>query len=291
MMNDYLSDSKLFERVINTVNEVFPGSKNFALQGIQYKAAWDKTSIPFIIEEHGEIIAHAGVIPLTLMMNGNKHQGAAIHGVCVKKEHRGKGYFKQLMKEAMQYIDTHFESSFLVTDKPYLYKNYPYKTMLPEYDFVVNDEIKLKVKAPDLRMLDLNNPQDLTLVHLLLDTRIPLSNQFSIINKNASTLFILNAMHRNIAYSDKLNAIIIYEVENETLYLKEIVAHSQCSFISIIESIPETFKKIVLQFCPDNLLEKNDYKAVMAKLEGCIMVSTGFTFEGDFFRYPELYLC
>lgn len=291
MISDYSSDPKLFERCINCINEVFQGSKEFALQGIKYKAPWNEVSIPFIIEEYGEIIAHAGVIPLSLMLNGKKHQSAAIHGVCVKKEHRGKGYFKQLMKEVMQYVDEHFESSVLFTDKPYLYKNYPYKMMLPEYDFVVNDDVKLKAKNSDLRILDLNNNEDLSLMHHALDTRTSLSNEFSVMGKNGKTLFILNSMHRKIAYSDKLNTVIIYEIADDALYLKEIVSDSQHSFENIIELIPGAFNKIVFQFCPDNYLDKKDYKPVMAKLEGCMMVSKEFAFDGDFFRYPELYLC
>lgn len=120
MIADYTKDPKLFERCINLINEAFPGCKEFALNGMKYNASWPEVSTPFIIEEHGEIIAHAGVWPITLILNGRKHQSASIHGVCVKPEHRGKGHFKQLMQEAIHYAEHNFDSSLLFTEKQYL---------------------------------------------------------------------------------------------------------------------------------------------------------------------------
>jgi GNAT superfamily N-acetyltransferase len=291
MIANYTDNPQLFERCINLINEVFPGCKEFALNGIKYKASWPEGSTPFIVEKNGEIIAHAGVWPLTLMLNGKEHRTASIHGVCVKPEHRGKGYFKQLMQEAMQYVDNHFDSSILFTVKPYLYKSYPYKAMLPEYDFVVSEKLTFKSKDSDLRILSLDNADDLNLVHQLLSHRVPLSNQLSVINKNGNALFVLNTLHEKLHYSEKLKALIIFKIVNNTLYIKEIVSQKQHQMNDIIESISGHFEKIVLQFCPDNFLDEKDYAAILAGPECCIMVSDKFSFTDKYFRFPELYWC
>ncbi len=291
MIASYAKDPLLFERCINLINEVFPGCKEFALNGIKYGASWPQESIPFIVEEKGEIIAHAGVWPLTFMLNGNEHHSASIHGVCVKPEHRGKGYFKQLMQETMQYVEDKFDSSVLFTTKPYLYKSYPYKAMLPEYDFVVGEKLKFNQKVSDLRILSVDNANDLNLMHDLLATRLPLSNQFSAINKNATSLFILNTLHKILHYSEKLNALLVYEIINSTLYIKEIVSPKQYQIPDILEVIPSKFDKIVLQFCPEKFLDEKDYTATLAGPECCIMVSEKFSFNAKYFRYPELYWC
>lgn len=291
MIADYTNNPQLFERCINLIDEVFPGCKEFALQGIKYKASWPDGSIPFIVEKDGEIIAHAGVWPLTFMLNGKEHQTASIHGVCVKPEHRGKGYYKQLMQEVMQYVDNHYDSSILFTVKPYLYKSYFYKAMLPEYDFMVSDKIRFNPKNSDLRILSLENSDDLNLVHQLLSNRVPLSNQLSVIHKNGNALFVLNTLHKSLHYSEKLNTIIIFEIINNTLYIKEVVSQKQHQFSDIIELIPTPFDKIILQFCPDNFLDEKDYAPILAGPECCIMVSEKFSFTGKYFRYPELYWC
>lgn len=216
---------------------------------------------------------------------------AAIYAVAVSPTHRGQGYFKKLMQEVMDYVGKNFESLLLLTTKPYLYKNYPYKIMLPEYDFVVKRDIKANINNSDLRVLNLDNENDLTLLKRLLSNRVPLSNQLSVQGKNGSTLFILNAMFGKIWYSERLNAVIIYQINDETLFIKEIIGEKQLQLQEIIEVIPDPFSKVVLQFCPDKFLNENEYEAQLAKPENCVMVSSTFQFEGKYFRYPEIYGC
>ncbi len=224
-------------------------------------------------------------------MNGKEHHTASIHGVCVKPNHRGKGYFKELMQEAMEYVEEHFDSSILFTEKPYLYKNYPYKAMLPTYDFFINEQIKFKQKDADLRILTLDNPNDLKIIHSLLSSRVPLSDQISITGKNGGMLFIFNTQHKKIHYSEKLNAAIIFEIKKDTLYIEEIISLKQYKISEILALIPKSFDKIVLQFCPDNFFFEKDYTAKLTGIECCVMVSDQFSFNSKYFRYPDLYCC
>ncbi len=290
MIADYNRDKNLFERCISFIDEIFPGCKEFALNGMHYGASWPGASIPFIIEDKGKIVAHVGVLPLIVVLNGNNHQTAAIHAVGVNPIHRGKGYFKQLMNEVMTYVKQHYESSFLMTQKPYLFRNYPYTTMLPEYDFLLKKS-DFSSKKGDLRELNLDDLDDLALINKLLANRLPLSNQFCLIGKNAITLFILNSMYGKIGYSDRLNTIVLHQVIDNTLYLREIIAQNEHKLSDIIETIPESFSKVILQFCPDRFLNENEYTAVLARPENCVMVSPEFKFNGKYFRYPEIYSC
>lgn len=291
MIANYAHDPKLFERCIKLINDTFPGCEDFARYGMKLNASWPAASTPFIIEEKGEIIAHAGVWPITLMVDGKVHQSASIHGVCVKPEHRGKGHFKTLMNEVINYTNSHFDSSVLFTVKPYLYKKYPYKVMLPEYDFEITVVLKTKNNDTDLRKLSFENNDDIKVMQQLLKHRIPLSNQFSLIDDNARSLFILNTYQKDIYYSKKLNALLVFDISNNTLFLKEIVSQTTLDFNEVVAIIPERFDKVVLQFCPDAFLAEKDYSPILARPECCIMVSESFPLPGKYFRYPELYWC
>ncbi len=293
MIGDYFKDPRLFARCMYLIAEVFPGCKELALKSVKYGASWRKVSVPFVVEEKGEIIAHIGVLPIEIELNKKKHHTAAIHAVCVKKERRGEGYFKYLMKEVMDFIDNNFNSSILFTDKPYLYKNYPYKTMLPEYNFVFNKDVHsiLHEKKIDLRTLCLDNSDDLRLVYSMFATRVQLSNQISVLGKNRTTLFIMNTLYRKLHYSEELNALIVFDIVSNTLYIKEIVSPNNCDLASVLKSIPEIFGKIVFEFCPDKFLGKEDYTAILASPECCVMASKNFVFEGKYFCYPRLYSC
>lgn len=291
MRANYAKDPALFPRCMDLIEEVFPGCKEFARYGEKYNASWKEASTPFIVEKKGEIIAHTGVWPITFILNGKEHRTASIHGVCVKPEHRGKGYFKQLMNEAMEYVNEQFDSSLLFTVKPYLYLHYPYQIMLPEYDFVVNEISSGSKIDSDLRLLNLDNPDDLKLMHELISNRVPLSNQLSVQGKNGKSLFILNMMNKPIFYSKKLNALLVYEIKSKSLFIKEIISPQQTDLQDIIGLISEPFDKIILQFCPDRFLDRKDYSPILAMPECCIMVSESFIFKGDNFRFPELYWC
>lgn len=291
MKASYTNDPSLFPRCIELIDSIFPGCKEFAMKGEKYRASWREASIPFIIEEQGEIIAHAGIWPMTFWCNAKEHQTAFIHGVCVKPAHRGKGYFKELMREAMDYANAHYDSFSLFTVKPYLYKNYALNLMLPEYDFVLHDKLTPSASKSSLRVLDLDHEQDLNILFDLHLNRVPLSDQFSPLHQNAASLFVLNSLHRKIYYSKHLNAIIMHEIRNNHLYINEIISNKQHNLRDIIEVIPGSYHKIILQFCPDRFVKENDYNAVLAGPECCILFSDRFEFKGKCFRYPELYWC
>ncbi len=159
--------------------------------------------------------------------------------------------------------------------------------MLPEYDFFVNLPDISKADS-DLRILSLDNADDLTIILNLVSDHSSLSDQMSIINE--TTIFILNNLAQKIFYSSKFNAIIIYEIRNNNLYIKDIFAKEQYLLSDIIGLIPENYDKIILQFCPDKFSEYT-YTPVLATPEDSIMVSESFNFRGKYFRYPEPYRC
>lgn len=286
MLANYANDPMLFERCIDLIDSIFPGIKSVATTGMKYGARWDKVSSPFIIENNGELIAHIGIIPFNLMLNQKTQHVAAIHGICVKEEFRGKGLFKQLMQEALKYIVNNFDAAILFTDKPDLYKPYHF-SVLPEYDFILNLPDINKIDS-NLRILSLENVNDLKVIQDLLSDHLPLSNQMGLVNE--TTIFILDNLNKKISFSSKFNVIIVYEITNNILYVKDILTKQQYRLSDIIELIPENFDKIILQFCPDKFSE-HTYTPIIATPECSIMVSENFNFEGKYFRYPEPYRC
>ena len=286
MLANYAVDSTLFPRCIDLIESVFPGIKTIAMSGMKYNACWDKISLPFIIEENGAVIAHLGVIPFNLMLNHKRCTIAALHGICVKDNFRGKGLFKQLMQEALEYIENNFEASLLFTDNPQLYTKYDF-SVLPEYNFIINS-FNISKTDSDLKVLSLDNENDLKAIKHLLSDHLPLSNQISLINE--TNMFLLDNLNKKIVYSESLNVLIVFEIIDNTLYINDIISQRQYPLSHIINLIHEDFSKIIVQFCPDKFPDLN-YTPVLANPECNIMVSKNFKFDGVFFRYPEPYRC
>ncbi len=279
------TDPTLFARCMDLIDEVFPGCKQMAYDGIKYHACWNKASTPFILEDKGKVIAHVGVWPLEFLLNGKLQQSASIHGVCVKKEYRGQGLYKQLMQEALAYAKNITEFTILFTDKPDLYTHYNFK-IIPQFDFELNTKDKI-ISKTDLRILKLTKAADLTLIENLLSDHIPLSNQMSL--PKEKNIFILNMLRKNIYYSPSLHVIIAYEVIDNHLYIQDIISQTQYDLPDILKLIPDRYDKIILQFCPDKFTS-HSFTPIPAKTE-CMMASDNFNFSGNAFRYPEPYHC
>ncbi len=285
MLASYKNNQNLFDLCMILLDKVFPGCKAFAKQGEKLGALWSETSMPFIVEDEGKIIAHLGVIPLNFILNGKNLRIAALHGICVEPEHRGKGLFKNLMAEALDYCQQHFDSVILFTDKPKLYFSFGFK-VIEQSDFVVNHK-KTDSENSDLKKLDFNNPDDFKILIEMLNKHIRLSNSVEVEQKS---LFILNMMDKPIFYSKKLETIISYTVSNNILFIEYLLTKEKHSLKKIAASIPEKFDKIILQFCPDQFPEC-EFLTIPTPAEDKIMVLDSFNFEGKLFRYPEPYRC
>lgn len=286
MLVNYNDDPSLFERCINLMNGIFPGIKKVAVAGIKYNARWDRISIPFIKEVNGQVIAHLGLIPFEVVLNHKPCRIAALHGICVHEDYRGRGYFKKLMVEALGYVQNNFDAAVLFTNKSHLYTAYNFYA-LPEYDFVVNANIFEK-KSSDLQLLNLANEDDLLIIDNLLNNHLTVSDQFGFINEKF--IFILDHLSRNIYFSPSLNILLSYEVIDQTLYLRYIASQKQYALYEILALISQSFNKVILQFCPDKFVDYS-YTPILANPADGIMVSESFKFKDDYFRYPDPYRC
>lgn len=189
MIADYALDSTLYEQCLTLLDSCFPGVKAMADKGRTHNAYWDKSSIPFIVREGQEIIAHLGLLPFDFIIQGKPYRGAAMHGICTKEEFRKNGHFKKLMQDALKFTQENYDFPFLFTDKPYLYEKFGFKA-IEEYDFVYNFSSKEK-EINKIRKIDLDNPDDLSSTQRLYLNRIPISNCFGIIKETTvATLMI-----------------------------------------------------------------------------------------------------
>ncbi|MCS5708702.1 hypothetical protein CC99x_007245 [Candidatus Berkiella cookevillensis] len=139
-----------------------------------------------------------------------------------------------------------------------------------------------------LRKIDLDNPEDLSLMQRLYSDRIPISNCFGIIKE--TTVATLNLLYMSAYYIESMDCMVIYQIKDETLYIKDIIATKLCDLDLILNSISNKFSKVVLQFSPDNFL-KIPFNPIAALTDGCFMISQDFDMKCSSFRYPETQRC
>ncbi len=286
MQADYSSDPNLYTNCMTLLDSCFPGIQSLADKGRTHNAFWDQSSTPFVIRHHDQIVAHLGVLPFELIIHEQRYRGAAFHGVCTHEAFRRKGYFRQLMTEALLHVKQHYDFAFLFTDQPHLYEPFGFK-VVKEYDFIY-EYTPQSIQENNIRPLDLNNPQDLAILQSRYLKRVPLSKAFSIINE--TTVATLNALHMPVYYLEELDVLVVYQIQDRILYLKEIIATKPYDLSIILKNMGNDFSKVVLQFIPDSFLAP-PFHAVEAITDGCIMISQEFGLPCDYFRYPEPQRC
>lgn len=287
MKADYLSEPNLYNECMLLMDSCFPGVKAMADKGRSHNAYWDENSTPFILRHNHEVIAHLGILPFEFIIQEKHYRGAALHGICTKQEFRRKGHFRQLMQEALEYAGQHFDFSFMFTDKPYLYEQFGFKA-IKEFDFIY-DYTPQNNQKNIVRMLDLDNSNDLSLLQGHYQNRIPLSKAFSIVNE--TTVATLNTLHMPVFYLEEFDVLVVYQIKDNILYVKDIIATKPCDLNLILNCIGNGSTKIILQFIPDRLITQPFYYPIEALTDGCIMISQDFDLKCDYFRYPETQRC
>ena len=131
---------------------------------------------------------------------------------------------KQLMSKMIEEIDKKCECTLLFTEKPELYTSYGFK-VVQEYLMTIPYDKKDNNDSL-LRELDYYMEEDRKLIHETIDSSQRLSNNFSTLNFRPS--FYLNMYNsewnEKLYYSEKLDALIVYEVDNEKLKLYGVFA-------------------------------------------------------------------
>ncbi|API91708.1 GNAT family acetyltransferase [Virgibacillus pantothenticus] len=83
------------------------------------------------LHDNQKMVAYARILPAN-----SKYQEVSIGRVLVTNNYRGKGYGKQLMKQAIHYAANHFKSNIKIQAQQYLsafYESFGFKQISPAY--------------------------------------------------------------------------------------------------------------------------------------------------------------
>ncbi|MGH0944188.1 GNAT family N-acetyltransferase [Bacillus mycoides] len=235
----------LFEKVFGITSQT--------LHDFSEKGYWDNTFKAFSYLQDGNAIANVAVFSLPLLINGKKINAAGIQSVMTHPDFRRQGLMTQLLNKMLEEIDKQCECAFLFTETPELYKSFGFQ-VVQEYLMTITYDIKNN-KDSILRKLDFYNEEDRILINEIIENSQRLSNMFSTINYQSSFYLKMYDLKWNekLYYSKKLDAIIVYEVENEKLKLYGVFAPVLLILDELCEEISESFTEIEFYFCPDQL--------------------------------------
>lgn len=240
------------EQLFPLFEEVF-GITSQILNDFSEKGYWDYTYEALSFIEDDKVIANVAAFSLPLLINGEKINAAGIQSVMTHLNFRKQGLMTRLLNKMIKEIDKQFECAFLFTETPELYKSFGFQ-IVQEYLMTIPYDNKIN-KDSILRKLDFYNEEDRNLINEIIENSQRLSNMFSTINYRSSFYLKMYDLKWNekLYYSKKLDAMIVYEVENEKLKLYGVFAPVLPILDELCEEISESFTKIEFYFCPDQL--------------------------------------
>src|SRR5262247_2635180 len=118
MRRSFAEDPDFSKQLFDLLDSVFPGVREIAANAKALGASWESVSTPFVCVENGRLIAHVGVIELSLVLAGQVVKVGSIHGVATHPDYRRRGYYREAMEEALAYCANLYETLILTTEHP-----------------------------------------------------------------------------------------------------------------------------------------------------------------------------
>ncbi|MED0937102.1 GNAT family N-acetyltransferase [Bacillus mobilis] len=240
------------EQLFPLFEEVF-GITIQTLNDFSERGYWDDTYKALSFLHDDKAIANVGAFSLPLLINGERINAMGIQSVMTHPNFRRQGLMTHLLDKIIVEIDKECDCVVLFTENPELYASFGFN-VVQEYLMTIPYD---KNKENDflLRKLDYYNEENRQLIQETIDSSQRLSNKFSTSNFQSS--FYLNMYdakwNEKLYYSEKLDALIVYEVDNEKLKLYGVFAPVIPVLDEICGGISERFTEIEFYFSPDQL--------------------------------------
>ncbi|TKH17647.1 GNAT family N-acetyltransferase [Bacillus wiedmannii] len=274
------------EQLFPLFEEVF-GITIQTLNDFSERGYWDNTYKALSFLHDDKAIANVAVFSLPLLVNGERINAAGIQSVMTHPDFRRQGFMTQLMSKMIEEIDKKCECTLLFTEKPELYASLGFKVVQEYLMTILYD--KKNNNDSLLRKLDYYMEEDRKLIHETIDSSQRLSNNFSTLNFRPS--FYLNMYdsewNEKLYYSEKLDALIVYEVDNEKLKLYGVFAPVIPVLDEICGEIAERFTEIEFYFSPDQL-GIEDVQFTELQSSKCLMVRSNKELDFKGFKFPVL---
>ncbi len=284
MRGSFADDPSLFDRLMDLLDTVFPGLRRGAACARGLGAPWESVSTPFVAARENRVLSHVGLVELPLVVHGRPEMAGAIHGVATHPEARGKGLYREVMEEALDYCAGRLPTQVLTTEHPEYFTAFGFRE-------VAEHVFTLPVSKPTgpgrLRRLDPDDAGDVALLHRLLERRAPVSRRLGVGREHG--VFCFNEGRRPLHYATDLNAILCLEQHEDAVTLFDVVARRLPPLDELLGVLPGPLRSLTFAFAPDCLAPEATPVPGLFDHDGPshLMVRGPFAVEGGAFALPR----
>ena len=276
----YADDATLGDRIFDLLETFFTGIGKRRRAAAQLGSLWDDCSTPFVYEKNGRIVSHVGLLEMSYVIKGERHQLGGVHAVCTLESERRQGHFRRIMEELLEFCDGRFETLELGTEHPEYYEPFGFR-VIPEHRFVAS--VTSPGGGDGFRPIDATRRRDLERLDRLLSERAAVSKLVGVVDER--DVFKFSQGTEGLHYSQALDCFAVFELEGTRLLLSDVVARELPSLELLLSQLTPPVEEVEFHFSPDGF--DVDARPELFRFDGdYYMVRGPFAAEGEAFMVP-----
>jgi GNAT superfamily N-acetyltransferase len=248
----YVVDFKNDDRLRKSFNSLTKKVYHFDFEGWYTNGYWGDRYRPYSLLKGDNIVCSISVNVIDFLVKGEKRTYIQIGTVMTDPEHRNKGLNRLLLEKVLAQWRGKCDLIYLFANDSVLdfYPKFGF-SRVEEYQY--SKETNLRVSQSDVTKLNMLDIQNKELLFNKVNQSVPFS-QLSMIDNASLVMFCYTAiLEDNVYYIKKLDAVVVADFEQDTLFLKDVFCETQVPLDEVISALTsKETRKVVLGFTPND---------------------------------------
>lgn len=282
LISDY-KDNELYRKTFNDLAEsIFDiNFEEWYKQGF-----WNDKYVCYSYLDKNKVIANVSINKMDLIYQGNDYRALQIGTVMTHPDYRNQGLAQELINHVISKYEQDYDFFYLFANDAVLdfYPKFGFERV-QESSFTV-DATSLKKRNYKIKKLNPDDELDFQLISRIVSNRVPLSSILDVKNSEDLLMFyLLIALRDAIYYIEELDAIVLYEQEEEDLYVLDIISTKKLDIVEVLGFLAnKKIETIHVSFTP----EKNKYidAAYIIETEDMLFMRPNLFTADPYFLFP-----
>lgn len=214
-------------------------------------ADWFAMSTAFQRSTDGEITAHAGVLEIPMVIDGEARLVAGIHAVCTAAAHRGRGLGRAVIEDAIEHAATRTQTMLLHANDAAIYGRYGFR---PIEQFVWWTDVPQRPRTTPMRKLSAGRSDDVAAIHAAFVSRLPVAESLGI--GDTAPLFVLDEILACLAFerlwiAEDLGVVVACDLDERVLQIYDVVGPRWPALAELVARIPGRVDRVEAFFVPE----------------------------------------
>ncbi|MBC2070828.1 GNAT family N-acetyltransferase [Listeria seeligeri] len=282
LISDY-KDNELYRK---TFNDLAESTFDINFEEWYKHGFWNDKYVCYSYLDKNKVIANVSINKMDLIYQGNDYRALQIGTVMTHPDYRNQGLAQELINHVISKYEQDYDFFYLFANDTVLdfYPKFGFERV-QESSFTV-DATSLKKRNYKIKKLNPDDELDFQLISRIVSNRVPLSSILDVKNSEDLLMFyLLIALRDAIYYIEELDAIVLYEQEEEDLYVLDIISTKKLDIVEVLGFLAnKKIETIHVSFTP----EKNKYidAAYIIETEDMLFIRPNLFTADPYFLFP-----